>query len=271
MKTSIQRLTLGFAVGAQLIFFQNCSNTNFVNDDINQVNAKACTGLLINVSKPVKILFLVDNSGSNIDNEYPAGQFNKGTDNGKVWRSSILNAAIDRYKANTHISFGLATFSDNATVSQIKSASGQPTFSNDQNIVQAGVENFKNTPEGPHTPYQSALFFARDLIRQDIAENPGENAAYSVVMLSDGVPSEGAYDRNPDLVITDAQSVMDVSPGKIRLNSVFYYGDTYDPNDLRFLQKISNTGKGAFFTANTHDVFQNDDLIQYVSTEQCVQ
>jgi hypothetical protein len=268
MNLKVQRLALGFAVAAQVLLFQNCSNTRFVNDGSELGdNTKVCSPDIETTSKPVKILFVVDNSMSNQDHELD-GQPQAGTDNGKKWRLAVMNNIIDRYGKNPNVSFGLGSFGNTSTTPHIRNGSGQGIFSNDLNIVKDGVQEFAVLPHQPYTPYPSAVFFARDTIKADIAAHPGENASYAVLMVSDGVPSQGEYDGHPERIIPHAQEIMDLSPGMIRLNSVFYYNPSFEEAHTIYLRNFSSTGKGTFLTADAANTLSIDGLVQH-STETC--
>lgn len=267
MNSKAQRLVLGFAVAAQVLLFQNCSNTRFVNDSEVGSNSKVCSPDIEYSSKPVKILFVVDNSMSNEDHILD-GKPQAGTDNGKKWRLAVLNGIVDKYGKNPNVSFGLGSFAGAKTTAHIRNSSGAGGFTNNLNQVKDGVQEFAALPHEGFTPYPSAVFFARDTIQADIAANPGENASYAVLMVSDGVPSQGDYDGHPERVSRDAQLIMDLSPGMIRLNSVFYYSPTFEEAHTIYLRNFSSTGKGTFLTADAANTLAIDGLIQH-ATEKC--
>jgi hypothetical protein len=268
MKSNITRLTLGFAVAAQVLFFQNCSNTRFVNDGgAGTTGTKVCSPDIETSSKPVKILFVVDNSMSNEDHILD-GQPQAGTDNGKKWRLAVMNGIVDRYGKNPNVSFGLGSFSGSATTPMIRGSSGQAVFSNSLGVVKDGIQEFAALPHESYTPYPSAVAFARETIQADIAAHPGENASYSVLMVSDGVPSQGEYDGHPERIIPHAQAIMDLLPGMIRLNSVFYYSPSFDEAHTIYLRNFSSTGKGTFLTADAANTLSIDGLVQ-TATETC--
>lgn len=277
MKQNISRLILILAAGTQFLFFQNCSKvsvSDLAAESSNQIvqgvptpQVPKCTQKLEYVTKPVKIMFLVDRSGSNVVH-YDAAT-NKdvpgGTDNDKVWRTAVIKQVLEKYGKNPSISYGLISFNHVSATPHIKSPSGEAIFTNNMAEVYAGFNDFLQKPDESTTPYQEALFAARSAIQQDIAAAPvgSEKAAYSVVMLSDGIPSSVAYKNNPQAVIPDAQSIMDLSPGMVRLNAVFYSNETVDLNAQKFLKNISTTGQGIFLVANTNEPFVLNNLVEY--------
>lgn len=276
MNISIKRLVLGFALLTVFPAFQNCSKIQVSDrgqdssksvaldtpNDPNSPPQDNCTERLEYTTKPMKLLLIVDTSGSNMPDQYGPG-----TDIDKVWRLKVINSIVERYGQNPAISFGMITFQDKGVTPQIKSPSGEAIFTNDSTIIQAGIESFKKTPDQLGTPTDKALQFAADMIQKDQANKPEEGTGYSVVFLSDGVPHKDTYNNDPDLVKPDAQLVMDAAPGKVRLNAVFYYVDeTYNYNGdlpIRLMKNIASVGQGTYLEANTGKEFTIDNLVQY--------
>jgi hypothetical protein len=279
MKKLIAGFTLVlFSIGT-VALFQNCAKTDFTSDAANAVERITSTGICTDgkdITKPTKIFMVVDESLSNVS-DAASSPPRAGTDDNKRWRSKVIHDVVAKYGDNKHVYFGLVSFkgkdNEQPITAHIRApGSNQAIFSNDMNIVRAGVDDFMQTPEGPYTPYQPAVLSARDAIQADIAANPGENATYAIIMMTDGVPSQGAYDtdRHSDALTVaakDTQSIMALSPGRIHFNGVYYYNDSNKPqagND-RVLKQITETGKGLFLTANTQPEydFSIDTVLQF--------
>jgi hypothetical protein len=283
MKKMITSFTLVLFAFGTMALYQNCAKTDFTSDPlVNAVQSVTATGVCTDgrdITKPTKIFLVVDASLSNITD--PNGAW-IGTDDNKRWRSKVINDVIAKYGTNPHVSFGLVSFQGLTAGKEITAhihapGSNQPIFSSDMNVVRAGVDDFMKVVEGPYTPYPAAVASAHDVIKADIAANPGENASYAVIMMTDGVPSQGAYDtdRHPDALTVaakDTQSIMDLSPNMIHFNGVYYFNDSNLPkagNDA-VLRQITTTGKGIFLTANTQPEFDfNIDTVLKFSPAQC--
>ncbi len=289
MKKSVQRLVLGFSFAAQMLAYQNCAKvdaTDITSDGTNAIIQNippaelppTCTDGK-DITKPTKIFLVVDASASNYTD--PAGRW-IGTDDNKAWRTKVLSSVIARYGKNPHISFGLVSFQGSTPGKEITvhiqdPVSKQAIFTNDMAVVQAGVDDFMKVVEGPDTPYPAAVASAHDAIQADLDAHPGENATYEIVMLTDGVPSKNAYDtdRHPDALAVaakDTQAIIDLSPGMIHFNGVYYYNDKNLPkegNDA-VLKTIVNTGQGLFLTANTQPEYDfNIDTVLKFDPVQC--
>src|SRR5207253_6210232 len=118
MKINIIKSLLGLSFLSMVLVFQNCSKARFTPDaDPNILNGVTggvgvnggddsnCSPQTSSAAKIVKILFVVDTSGSNAGEggEVP-------TDPGKKWRSGTINNFINAYSAKTNFQYGLITF-----------------------------------------------------------------------------------------------------------------------------------------------------------------
>jgi len=230
-------------------------STNGNNGDGNTTNQQNCQTQLIDSLKTVKILFLMDTSGSNTGTD--------GTDIGKKWRTQVLQNVISRYQSKSNFYYGLATFQNSSATPQI-TVDSKAVFSNQMDIVNQGIDRFEATPDDGRTPYQPTLMLAKDLIAQDLAKNPSSETSYVVVMISDGRATD--YPNGPDSIIPDAQAVMAVAPKQITLNSVYYYAAAAIATDTPYLQNIAKVGQGNFITANSNESLQIDDVIKVPQT-----
>jgi uncharacterized protein YegL len=228
---------------------------------------KTCTTDLVDVSHNVKILFLVDTSGSNADSFY----YGSGTDVGKTWRLATINNFVNTYSSKSNFYFGLVTFQDTSAKPQIASG-GQGIFSNVQSVVQQGITNFKNTADIGATPYQAAIKMAGSIISADLKAYPSSTTAYMVVMISDGAPTDTVYLdalTGMQALSTDAASVVSLAKAQISLNTVYLYNPASPANsDTRYLQTIASVGNGVFVEASSQSTLSIKDTIQ-VPQEVC--
>jgi Mg-chelatase subunit ChlD len=213
---------------------------------------------LIDTVRPVKVLFLIDTSGSNSSLTSPT---KIGTDDGKVWRLDVVNNFIDLYGSKSNFYFGLVTFQGKSATPKIL-IGNQAALTNNLSAVKDGIERFSATRDADATPYKAALAAAKEIIAADIKKASSETA-YAVVMISDGAPSDydHAYEVTPDV-----QDVLSVAPKQISVNTVFYYKLQKLADQTSYLQAIAKAGNGSFVTANSNQSLKIDDVIKVPQT-----
>lgn len=251
----------GVIFGLFLISFQNCSKAHFVADpnvsSLNSTNGgddSTCRPNTMTSNKIIKVLFVVDTSGSN------AGA--NGTDLNKRWRSETITDFINQYSGKTNFHYGLITFQGSSAKGHIL-VNGTAGFSNDMTVVQSGYDSFMNTADSGSTPYKAALLMAKNTISADLAANPAQKASYVMLMISDGQAKDYS---SPDQVIPDAKAIVAVAPEQVALNSVYYYSSAFDDSQTTYLRNISTVGKGSFIVANSNQVLSVNDVIQLPPT-----
>lgn len=212
-----------------------------------------CKTSVVNPAKKVKILFLVDSSGSNF------GEFGTvPSDPTKKWRANTLRKYITQYVGKENIFFGLALFKGTSAKAKI-TVDSQPGFSNNRAEVAEGFRGFLRTADGGNTPYKAALKMAKDMIAADLQKNSADQASYSVVTISDGHATD--Y-KNPQDVIPDAASIVELAPSRITLNSVFYSARKVRSAVPPYLKSIADIGNGAFIMASSLKSLKLDDVVQ---------
>lgn len=264
MKINSNKMSLGFALLTLVLAFQNCSNAKFtpqVDSDaiLNGTTGgddSSCRPTMVDSTKIVKVLFVVDTSGSN---EGEGGAV--ATDPKKKWRSASISAFLNRYSGKSNFQYGLTTFQGTSSKAHIK-IGGTAGFTNDMAIVQAGYNSFLATTDTGNTPYKAALSLAKSIIANDLSVNAADKAMYVMVMISDGQATD--Y-RSPDEVIPDASAIKNLAPEQITLNSVYYYSQSLDASKTNYLKNISTIGEGSFITANSSQVLNIEDVVQVPS------
>ncbi|RYZ71766.1 MAG: hypothetical protein EOP09_04140, partial [Proteobacteria bacterium] len=103
-----------------ILLFQNCSQVAFTPseaslDPQNGVKSTdtggtdpSCRTDYVNVNKDIKVLFVVDTSGSNV-NRNEGGKTVLGTDLDKKWRLASINKFIQTYQDRSNFHYGLIT------------------------------------------------------------------------------------------------------------------------------------------------------------------
>ncbi|MGE0631271.1 MAG: Ig-like domain repeat protein [Pseudobdellovibrionaceae bacterium] len=210
---------------------------------------QTCTTSFADITDPVKVVFIVDASASN-------GQIgcnksgNNCTDPGKVMRVGSIEAFANTYGSRPNFSWGLSYFKGSSATALIKSGS-QPTFANHATLT-TQLNYFKNSvSDSGVTPYVAALNKAYDTIDKDPAKDSSTNKPmYIVVFISDGRPN-GEYPAPTEASLrAQVKSILDLSPGRISLSTVYYGPTTESASDL--LGAMADTGKGKLLDTNVN-------------------
>lgn len=264
MKINLVRSLLIVTFFSLVLVFQNCSNAKFTTEvDPGALNAVSgndgaggndatCRPNTVDASKIIKVLFVVDNSGSNVGEGGPA------TDPDKKWRSSSLDTFFNTYKSRSNFHYGFITFQKSSATPQI-TVNGSAGFTNNMSVVDSGYNKFLNTADGGTTPYKAALSMAKNIISRDLKDNAADKASYVMVMISDGKATD--Y-RDEAEVIPDASEIKSLAPSQVSLNSIYYYASSFVEDDTKYLRNISSVGGGAFVTANSSQTLKIDDVIR---------
>jgi len=223
------------------------------------ISQGVCKPSEVKSDKIVKVLFVVDASGSNFgaNGSIPS-------DPKKQWRTETLRQFITSKVNDKNFFFGMTLFKGASSKSLIN-INNEPGFSNERNVVAEGFRSFVSTKDGGNTPYRAALRMAKNIIANDMEDNAKDNASYAVVMVSDGRATD--YKRADD-VIPDASAIKELAPDRITLNSVYYSSKKIDRSAPQYLKSIANIGEGAFVTANTSESLKLGDVIK-VSIMSC--
>jgi Mg-chelatase subunit ChlD len=255
-----------------MVMFQNCSQVAFTPDTAasSGVNGAGdpndggidptCRTDDVTATADVKVLFVVDASGSNINNGNTVG-----TDNDQVWRKKTMNTFISTYQNKNNFYYGLISFQDSSAKAHIQ-LSGKGVFTNNMSAVSSGMTSFDANQDGGSTPYKPAIDMAKDIILRDMALGSSKPVAYVVVMISDGVPKDSRYTGSGGIanLKTDTQSLMDVGgKGNISVNSVLLY-NTSAPSlsDEDYLKAMAQVGKGAYIKADSNGTLSIADTVK---------
>jgi uncharacterized protein YegL len=254
-----------------LLAFQNCSKVTFTGEPAAAASNVAngitgdntnptpgadptCRVEMVNTTKPVKVLFLIDTSGSN-----------QNTDAGKVWRLETINSFINVYGSKTNFEFGFATFQGTSAISLI-TKENHGVFSNNMTDINQAIMDFKNTQDYGATPYDAAIAVVKNMIIYDQSVKASKDVAYVVVMISDGMPTNTTYvdpATGMDALTKDVNSLLTAAPGQIGLNTVFLYNQSApDTFQKSYLQKIADLGTGVFIEATSKQTLQISDTVQ---------
>jgi hypothetical protein len=248
-----------------------------------------CTLTYNEVVTPVKVLFLVDKSGSNLD-DYNSPAVNDGTDPNKTWRVTSIN--------NLHDSVSLDLFSFNLTLFRANAnnlfdgyryggSGGALTktlingFSNSSSVFASAMKALAADADQGKTPYEAALAKAHDTILADIANDTVSK--YSVVLVTDGQPdpnlvtktdcgsracdsSNGAdadIPKSIDKARSIVKTIVDIDPKRVNVNTVYYYSaGQRSSTPINILTNMADEGKGAFIEAPSNQSLDFKNVIR---------
>ncbi len=248
LNMGILKRTGAILTGLSLVFFfQNCADQKFtdapgavIKTDTGGPN---CSEQLESITTPVEMVFVVDMSGSNFENNGGPG-----TDPNKTIRAGSITSFFNHYKTKNNFSWSLVTFKGSAASTL---ASSDNAASMDTAIVQ-----LMSMSDSGGTPYGAAL----DNAHQAVQNSPNaQYKKYVVVFWSDGLPNPAISDINLKAKVSN---IMNVHPGQVSVNTV-YYGPI-DSTASGRLKMMSVEGQGNFLDTNlngTGTVFSINDLV----------
>lgn len=199
-----------------------------------------CRTVLHTTPLPIKIMFIVDTSGSNMWNDYG----DPGSDPNKSYRGGSITQFFADYSRYTNFNWGFATFAGTTAQALIGQSSTQPRFSPSAYDMQSAINSFYSIADGYDTPYRPAIAMAKYAIQNDTGRTA--QTKYIVVFISDGLPVPPVSDST---LVSDVQSVVNLVPGQVSFNTI-YYGPSNATAAGR-LQMMANAGGGKFLDTNS--------------------
>jgi Mg-chelatase subunit ChlD len=286
MKSANVSVMLGVAV--VLVAFQNCSQANFSSESASSVGkssasatsstssgcetesclvsdptskyadvdvrgtvvqpARSCREVLNTTTDDIRMLFVVDQSGSN-----------DGTDPNKSYRRGSIQNFFNLYSTKSNFRWGFNSFKGSFSIAFINSGSqSRPVFGPASEMTPA-ISEFNRQSDSGLTDYKKALDSAASAIQNDSTRTP--MTKYVVAFLSDGMPTAG-YEykvinsmggrvltvKGMDEMLSDVEALRQMLPGRISLNTV-YYGRN-NPSAALLMQKMAALGSGRFLDVN---------------------
>lgn len=256
--------------------------------DGNDHNPPECTVTYEEIATPVKVLFLVDKTGSNLDNANTSAAYD-GTDPNKSWRINSINnlrnnLSLDLFSFNITLFRGSHTNINDGN--RYGGAGGEVTkslmngFSNNLSVINGAMSTLASDPDKGKTPYQAALAKARDIIKNDIKND--SVSKYSVIMVTDGYPdpnivtktncgsrscsSENAADADVPASIAKAREfvkeIVDINPSRVNVNTVYYFSEGQRKSTpVSILSNMADAGKGAFIEAASNQAIDFKNVV----------
>lgn len=209
----------------------------------------------------IKVLFLIDTSGSNCtQNGIPPACDSSGTDPDKSYRLGLMQNFVSSHISQPNISYGAITFSGTVALPMITDGSGKAIFTNSASIVNTGFDAFKNLKDTGATPYKAALKLAKETIQDDITQST-KAANYFVVLVSDGMPTDYGLPIDQNQINADVKTLVELGP-RITVSGI-YYNPLNVTQDAAVIQSIVGAGGGGY--SNTNIEGKNVPLEQIIS------
>lgn len=268
LKTGL-KVTAIFSLVIFVSLFQNCSKANFSASADNSSSSGgdanglvhvpgSCHAQLLQANVPIKVLFVVDMSGSNFGEFFRAG-----TDPDRRVRSGSIQTFFDDYKAKPNFNWGFVGFRGSQAFALINNGNmdtGQ--FSANQADMSAALSTFNGMYDSGLTPYKAALTMAAQIIRADTLA--ASDTKYIVVFLSDGMPTDYPPGNAGDKEMTDDVSALtSILPGRVSFNTI-YYGEV-DASASGRLKDMSIAGGGEFLDTNNNPTGKSFYIADYIN------
>ncbi len=212
-----------------------------------------CTIQLQSMTNPIRMIFVVDTSGSNHSN---SGGFvgYVGTDDNKIIRGNSIGKFFDAHKNNGSYAWSLITFGETTAKTLLP-------LSDLAADMLAAINQFMAITDTGNTPYMAALDATQAVISSD-SNSATANTKYVVVFISDGLP-------NPSVTVATLQSKIAAISGlhnSTTFNAVYYGASSTASSDL--MQQMANSGGGKFtdLSGNSSGAFDVASVIAIPGT-----
>lgn len=284
----MKKIVLSFSLGAVVMLLNACAKMNFQptsssiesSEEITANPPKpkeiVCEPTEKIVNRTTRVLFLVDQSGSNLNGpyEFPGAA----TDPQKKFRTKIIDEFHLLHQNKKHISWNLSVFQKNTAQSLVNNSEieGFP-FSPVTIDFQNAIASFKERKDQGETPYRAALTLAGQMIAKDLLIAP-EDVQYLVVLMTDGYPTDYCPGGLGEVLCPgkileqelfhDVRVLLQLNPGNVQLSTV-YYGKA-DSEAANRLKAMSELGSGEFVDTNITTEVKLNDLLK-VEVPVCVE
>lgn len=233
----------------------------------NPASEVICQPGQLEVLVPTKVVFVVDQSGSNINGPY--GYPGQATDPTKSFRTSVMSEFFQEHAGKPHLSWGFVAFNGTSARGLINEGSEtMPRFSSNATDIVGAFGTFTNSTDVGVTPYKAALTMVQGMIQRDLA-TALPNTQYLVAFITDGHPTDYCLDPNavecPNSVResdldSDVQALLNTAPSKIQFGTV-YYGRA-DVAAAQRLARMAGIGGGQFVDANVNSSIALNDVVE---------
>lgn len=228
-------------------------------EDPTNVPPGQCYPELQALTRNIKVLFVVDASGSNVQNE--------ATDPDKNFRKGSMQRFFNLFRNKSNFHWGLVTFQEayypRVTKSYIGNSNNQASFTSNANTMASALGAFNMSTDDGRTPYKSALSFAENIIKNDADISVSSPTAYVVVFVSDGLLTDYSDGTDQAALLADVQKIQQLKPGLVSFNTVFYgLNDSAGLVAKQRLQNMAAMGNGAYFDASQDNYVKFEETVK---------
>lgn len=227
------------------------------------------------ITRPTRVLFIVDQSGSNVNGPYEAP--GEASDAKKKFRSDVMAQFYQSNRSKANLSWGLSVFNAKDAVNLLTDSSNRSApFSTVPDDFNNAFNRFLAREDVSHTPYKAALTLTKQMIEKDKLTAP-EHVAYLVVFITDGYPTDYCPSSSeltcPGKILeskidADVKAISNVMPEAVQFSTV-YYGKS-DSEAAKRLLRMAKIGGGQFVDTNTTKEVKLNDILT-VDKEICVE
>lgn len=228
-----------------------------------------CTQTIEDVTINLRILFMVDHSGSTFGGS--------GTDADYRYRVGAIQAFLDKYKTKANFTYSFGYFgADKAYLFDYQNLVYKQTSANPPIARYFGTAAELSTPNGTtgalqkylkvpqdlnaNTPYQKAFNADKVAVTVDVGNNHA-NYKYVIIFMSDGQPNPDISDTNLKTLINDTQATATAGGSALTVSSV-YFGPANGTTAINKMKLIATEGEGQFVNTNVNSDFNINDVIQ---------
>ena len=192
-------------------------------------------------SRSTKIMFVVDNSSSNEQNDADGSK-----------RAENINRFVASATEEDSYELGLILFNTHSeSPINYENNTNKPKFTSDRNEFYQATQTILDSPFRGGTNYSEAINLVNQAIQDDIRLFPDTISSYIILFISDGRPSDAnSNERVKDLIDINREIYL----------STAYYG-TFGPEAIAKLQEIAALGLGNFVNFETGDNWNFNQLI----------
>jgi Mg-chelatase subunit ChlD len=229
-----------------LMGYQNCSDVSFRSTP---VSTKSCETILNTTNKNIRILFMVDDSGSTLQ-----------TDPMKRYRALAIQNFVAKYGSKTNFSYVFGDFEANNSFlynpltndfgnANITTTNVVGTSSDLSNALTLYLS--QTTSPNANTPYQVAFEALNGAISRDISATASfaDKPNYAIVFMSDGQPNPSLSNNQIKNLVIDLKTSVLNSARLVSVSTV-YFGPDNDDGAKSVLRDIASEGNGQFVDTN---------------------
>jgi hypothetical protein len=208
---------------------------------IGNTNPTGCT--IGKVKKPIRVMFMIDNSGSTIT-----------TDPKQYYRVQTLQKFISDYGMNANLTYNFGYFAGTTAtaydmITNNFVSGSAPNATGGSAALSTALLAYENVPIDPnaHTPYAAATGSLNTTIAAD--EKAGGKQDYAIVFMSDGQPTDISGATALKGLVDTLSKTASGNGSAITFNTI-YFGPSNDTASMDNLHTMATEGAGQFVDTN---------------------